>query len=78
MKAPYPASAMAGPRACCSSCQNPRSAGKDEFAGAALTEGSGIFTPTPVVSHAPTPAPATTSAVALSSDNELFKQFMKA
>ena len=69
---------MAGPRACRSPYWNPCPAGEDELAGAAPTEGSGTRTLTPVVSRAPTPAPATTSAVALSSDNKLFKQFMKA
>ena len=69
---------MAGPCACRSPCRNPLPAGEDELAGAAPTEGSGTPTPTPVVSRAPTPAPATAPAAAPSSDNELFKQFMKA
>ena len=69
---------MAGPRACHSLRWNPPPAGKDELAGAAPTEGSGMPTPTPVVSRASTPALATTPATASSSDNKLFKQFMKA
>ena len=69
---------MAGPRVCRSPRRNPPLTGEDELAGAAPTEGSGTPIPTPVLSHAPTPAPATASAVAPSSDNELFKQFMKA
>ena len=69
---------MAGPRACRSPRRNPRPTIKDKLAGAALTEGSDIPTPTPIMSHAPTPALATAPAVAPSSDNKLFKQFMKA
>ena len=69
---------MTGPRARRSPRQNPLPTGKDELAGAAPTEGSGTPTPTPVVSRAPTPAPATAPAVAPFSDNELFKQFIKA
>ena len=69
---------MAGPRACRSLCWNPPCTGEDKLAGATPTEGSGTPTPTPVVSRAPTPAPATAPAAALSSDNKLFKQFMKA
>ena len=69
---------MAGPCACHSPRRNPSPTGNDELAGAALTEGSSTPTPTPVVSRAPTPASATAPAAALSSDNKLFKQFMKA
>ena len=69
---------MAEPRACRSPRRNPHPAGEDELAGAAPTESSGTPTPTLVVSRALTPAAATTFAVASSSDNELFKQFMKA
>ena len=69
---------MAGPRTHRSPCRNPRPAGEDELAGTALTEGSGTSTLTPVMSCAPTLSPATALAVALSSDNELFKQFIKA
>ena len=69
---------MAGPRVGRSPCQNFCPTGEDELAGAALTEGSGTCTPTPVVSHAPTPALATAPTVASSLDNELLKQFMKA
>ena len=69
---------MAGPCTCRSPCHNSRPVGKDELAGVAPTEGIGTPTPTPVVLPAPTLTPATTPAVALSSDNELFKQFMKA
>ena len=68
---------MAGPRACRSPRQNLLPTGKDKLGGAALTEGSGTSTPTPVVFHAPTLAPATASAVAPSLDNKLFKQFIK-
>ena len=69
---------MARPFACCSPCQNPLPAGKDELAGVVLTEGSGTPTPTPVVLRAPIPTPAITPAAALSLDIGLFKQFMKA
>ena len=69
---------MARPPACCSLCWNPPLIGKDGLASPALTEGSGTPTPTPVVFCAPTPAPATAPAFALSTDNELFKQFIKA
>ena len=69
---------MAGPYACRSACQSFPSTGKDKVVGAAATEGSGILTPTSVVSHAPTPAPATAPVIAPSLDNKLFKQFMKA
>ena len=65
---------MAGPRACRSLWRNPSPAGKDELVGAAPTGGSKTPTPTTSVSRAPTPAPA----IILSSDNKLFKQFMKA
>ena len=69
---------MAEPHARRSSCRNHLFAGKDELAGAAPTEGSGIPIPTPVMSRAPTPAPATALTTAPSSDNKLFKQFIKA
>ena len=68
---------MAGPRACRSPRWNSPPASEDELASAALTEGSSTPTPTAVVSHAPTPALATALAAAPSSDNELFKQFIK-
>ena len=69
---------MAGPRACRSPCRNFPLVGEDELASATPTEGSGTPTPTFVVLRAPTLAPATALAAAASSDNELFKQFMKA
>ena len=69
---------MVRPRACRSPCQNSPPAGKDELAGTAPTEGSGIAIPIPVVSRAPTPAAATAPATAPSLYNKLFKQFMKA
>ena len=69
---------MAGPRARRSLCRNLPPGGEDELAGAAPTEGNGTPTPTPVVSRAPTPAPTNAPAVAPSSDNKLFKQFIKA
>ena len=69
---------MARSLACHSPRWNPPSASKDELAGAVPTEASHTPTPTPVVSRAPIPAPATASATTLSSDTELFKQFMKA
>ena len=69
---------MARLPACRSSCRNPFPTGKDGLAGATLTESSGTSTPTPVMSHDPTPAPATAPVIAPSSDNKLFKQFMKA
>ena len=68
---------MAGPCASRSFCWNPLPAGKDELAGATLTESSGTPTPIPVVSRAPNHAPATVPTAALSLDNKLFKQFMK-
>ena len=46
---------MAGPRARRSPCRNPPPTGKDEFAGAAPTEGSGTPTQAPAVARAPTP-----------------------
>ena len=69
---------MAGLSACRSSCRNPCPADEDEFAGVAPTESSSIPTLHPVVLCALTPAPATAFAVAPSSDNKLFKQFIKA
>ena len=69
---------MPGPRACRSPRRNSPPAGEDELTGAAPTEGSGISTLTPVVFRALTPAPTTAPAVIPSSDNELFKQFIKA
>ena len=60
---------MARPRARRSFCQNPWTAGEDELAEAAPTEGSGTPIPTPVVSRAPTLALATALAAAPSSDN---------
>ena len=68
---------MAGPRACLSLCCNFTSAGEDELAGIAPTEGSGILIPTPVVSRALTSALTTAPAATLSLDNKLFKQFIK-
>ena len=64
---------MAKPRAHYSLCRNPPPSSKDELAGAAATEGSSIFTPTLAMSRAPIPVPT----IALSSDNKLFKQFIK-
>ena len=58
----------------CNFCWNPSLAGKDELASAIPTKGSSIPTPTLAVSHAPTPA----LDIALSFNNELFKQFIKA
>ena len=69
---------MAGTRACRSPCRNFLPANKDKLAGAALTKGSNTATPTPVVSCTPTPALATAPTIAPSSNNKLFKQFMKA
>ena len=65
---------MAGPFAFRSSRRNLLLVGKDELAGTASTESSSTPTPTLAVSPAPTPA----LAIALSSDNKLFKQFIKA
>ena len=65
---------MAGPRACYNPCWNPPLTGEEELAGAAPTESSKIPTLTLAVSRAITSAPT----IALSSDNKLFKQFIKA
>ena len=77
-RAPYPANVMPRPLACPSPRRNPFSANEDERAGAVPAEGNGTPTSTPVMSLARTPGPATGTATALSSDTELFKQFMKA
>ena len=69
---------MAGPCARRSPHRNPLPIGKDKLAGAAPIEGSGTPTSTLVISRAPTLALTTAPAVALSLDNKLFKQFMKA
>ena len=69
---------MAGSCACHSFCQNVSPNDKDELAGAAPIESSGTPIPISIVSRVSTPAPATAPAAALSSDNELFKQFIKA
>ena len=69
---------MAGSRACRSPRWNLLPTGEDGLAGAALTERSSTPTPTSVVSRAPIHALAITPAVAPSSDNKLFKQFIKA
>ena len=69
---------MARSCACRSFHQNPSPIGKHELADVAPTKGNGIPTPTPIISHAPTLAPATAFAVTLSLNNELFKQFIKA
>ena len=69
---------MARTCACRSPCRNPPPANEDEFAGAAPIEGSGTSISTPVMSRVSTPAPAIAPAPALSSDNKLFNQFMKA
>ena len=64
---------MAGPQAHHSPRHNFPPGGKDELARGVLTEASYIHTPIPAVSRAHTPAPA----LALSSINELLKQFIK-
>ena len=84
---------MARPLACRSPCQNPPPTGEDELAGAALgpvfIDCSDTSTPGPAVSRVPTSAPPDApiaapspalalAATALSSNNELFKQFIKA
>ena len=84
---------MARPPARCSSCWNPSPTGKDKLAGAAPgpapTEASNTSTPALAVSRVSTPAPpdafvaipspaTALAATAPSSDNEFFKQFMKA
>ena len=56
---------MARSLACQSPCQNLPPTGKDEFAGAALTKGSGTSTPTSAVSHTPTLALALLLALAI-------------
>ena len=69
---------MAKPPASYSFCWNPLPIGKDELADTTPTESSGTPTPTTVVSRAPTPTPATALVVALSLDNKLCNQFIKA
>ena len=69
---------MARPPTCRSPRRNPLFTGKYGLDGAALTEGNGTLTPISVLSCASTLALATTPAVAPSSDNKLFKQFIKA
>ena len=51
VRVPYSASAMARPCACCSLCWNLFSAGEDELAGAAPTEGSDTPIPTSAMSY---------------------------
>ena len=61
VKATHSVIAMAGPRACQSSCRKLLPAGEEELAGAslgALTNDNGTLSQTPAVSHVPTPAPA--------------------
>ena len=84
---------MARPPARRSPCWNAPPTGKYELAGAAPgpapTEGSDTFTLAPAVSRVPTPTPSDALVAALSlspalaatvpsSDNKLFKQFIKA
>ena len=72
---------MARPCVCHSFCWNSFPASKDELTGAASgasTNDIGTFTYIPAVSCAPILAVAIASAIALSSDNKLFKQFIKA
>ena len=72
---------MAGPCACRSPHWNPLSAGKDKLAGAAQRapiNGSKISTHTPAISFVPNTTVAIAPIASLSSDNELFKQFIKA
>ena len=69
---------MAGPCACRSFCCNISPAGKNKLAGAAPTDGSGTFTPIPVISYASTFASVIAFAIAPTLDHKLFKQFLKA
>ena len=64
---------MARPCAYCNPYRNFLPTGEDKLAGTTFTRGSNTPTPTPAVLCAPNPAPA----IALFSDNKLFKQFMK-
>ena len=81
----FNAANIAGPCICQRFCRNPLSTGKDELAGIALgapTNSSNTSTLTPAVSYAFIPVgsrtPTLAFALALSSNNELFKQFIKA
>ena len=68
---------MAGPCAYRSPCGNLFPTTKDKLTRAALTEGSGTVTPTPVVFRALTSALAIAPVIAPSLNNKLFKQFIK-
>ena len=68
---------MAEPCACHSPYQNYLFIGEKKLASAASTEGNGTFTPIPAMLRTFTLAPAIVSTIALSSDNKLFKQFIK-
>ena len=80
---------MAEPCTRYSSCHNPPPEGEDELIGGlprAPIKSSNSPTPSPAISQALIPAPALASTpvsalastLALPSNNELFKQFMKA
>ena len=69
---------MAAPPTRRSPCWNFNRTSKDELAGATPTKGSDTFTSIPIVSYAPTLVPTTAHVATPSSDNKLFKQFIKA
>ena len=69
---------MAGFYARRSLCRNSPPVSEDELAAAAPTESSGTPISIPILSHVPTPAPAIALTATSSSDNKLFKQFIKA
>lgn len=71
---------MVGPCTCHSLCQNFFLIGKDELIGGAsraLTNNSGISTPTFAVSRTPSSASALAAVVGPAFTNKLFKQFIK-
>ena len=68
---------MAGHCVCYSLYWNPPPTSKDKLTGSGPTQDSGILTLILAISRTPSPAPTIALAVGSSSDNKLFKQFMK-
>ena len=69
---------MAGSCACRIPRWNIFPSSKNKLASSAPTKSKGTYTPSFAMLCALTPAPAIALAVALYSDNQLFKHFMKA